>query len=191
MHKEEIIRGQEPIREAIEEWRRFLIEQWRDEPLRLTQVTPYGASPQHIVEFQGGRRAWFGYLDHGMRYPLYWGCNLVAFMDRTEVPEKRAIGLYDFDPREVEKLRTIYRITDTLPAIYDPVLLLFWHLVDSDHINIPREQPAQPVSTLEIVTRSEALFLPRTPQDALEIGWIRLNRGWYPIEVLTLARERI
>ena len=182
MHKEEIIRGQEPIREAIEEWRRFLIEQWRNEPLRLTQATPNAQPPFHRVEFQNGHAGWLYYAGFDARYPLYWGCNLVHFQDGYEPPEKLAIGIPDAFP-DAHELPAIGRFQAVIPAIYDPVLLLFYHLADD-------LTKGEPITARAIVDLSEQRFQ-KTAQDNQENFWVSIAGNWYPAELLTIARERL
>jgi hypothetical protein len=192
MHTETIIRGEEAIREAIQEWRRFLIKSWREEPLRMVQAIPYDVNNFfHTIHFHNGWVGRLGYMGHEARYPMHWGCNLVSFRpneNEWQVPDRLAIGLYDFDPVEVGALPAIGRIEDTIPAIYDPVLLLLWHLTEYSCDSVAK---GQPLSAAEVVERSEQLFIHETPAGALESGWVRLRGGWYPVEVFTIARERI
>ena len=190
MHTETIIRGEEAIREAIQEWRRFLIEQWREEPLRMVQAIPYDVNNFfHTIHFHNGWIGDLGYMGHDARYPMHWGCHTIVFPHKEwEVPYRRAIGLYDFDPVDVGALPAIGRIEDTIPAIYDPVLLLLWHLAQHSRSGLAKKQP---ISAAEVVERSEQFFLHETPADALESVWVRLYGGWYPVELFAIARERI
>jgi hypothetical protein len=184
--KDEIIRGEEAIREAIQAWRRFLIENWRSEPLRLTTAIPWGKPPFHLVEFQGEHTGWLGYLSNDVRYPLFWGCNLVRFQDGYEPPEKLAIGIVAAHP-DWHELHDIQRFQLTSTFIFDPVLLLFYHLADSSLYG-----PAQgePITAHEIVKRSEQVFQKRK-QDNYGNDWVSVRGYWYPAELLTIARERL
>gem|GEM_PF-1612649 len=188
VREEEILRGEEAIREAIQAWRRFLIENWRSEPLRLTTAIPYADPPFHLVEFQGGHRGWLGYLGNDARYPRYCGCNLVEFIDGYQPPQKPIVGLVDIHPLNALKQPAIIRIQLTLDAIYDPVLLLFYHLAQ---YSLSRLEPEQTLSAPEIVERCEQLFLHDTPEPLLQNNWVALFGGFYPKEIFTIARERL
>jgi hypothetical protein len=186
MHKEEFIRGENAIRQAIQDWRRFVTEQWRSEPLRLARATPHAQPPFHRVEFQNGHTGWLGYMGNDARYPLYWGCNLVSFQNGYQPPEKLAIGIPDAYP-DAHKLPAIGRFQAVIPAIYDPILLLFYHLADS---SLYRLAKGAPITAREIVERSEQAFQTRE-QDDYGNDWIRVAGHWYPAELLTIARERV
>jgi hypothetical protein len=90
--REEFIRGEDAIRQAIQHWRQHLITHWRNEPLRLTQATPHAQPPFHRVEFQNGHAGWLGYMGNDARYPRYCGCNLVEFIDGYQPPQKLIVG---------------------------------------------------------------------------------------------------
>jgi hypothetical protein len=160
--KDEIIRGEEAIREAIQAWRRFLIENWRSEPLRLTTAIPRGKPPFHLVEFQGGHTGWLGYMGTDIRYPLYCGCNLVFFTDGYKPPQKLFVGIPDFSPGELKSLPAIVRIQATLAAIYDPLTLLFYCIADSSRYGFAR---GESITAREIVERSEQAFQQRERDD--------------------------
>jgi hypothetical protein len=183
--REEIIRGEDAIRQAIQHWRQHLITHWRNEPLRLTQATPNAQPPFHRVEFQNGHAGWLGYMGNDARYPLYWGCNLVRFQD-YEPPEILAIGIDKVFP-DWHQLPAIGRFRAVLPAIYDPVLLLFYHLADSSLYGLAQ---GEPITAHEIVKRSEQVFQERK-QDNYGNDWVSVGGFWYPAELLTIARERL
>jgi hypothetical protein len=184
--KEEIIRGEEAIREAIQAWRRFLIENWRSEPLRLTTAIPWGKLPFHLVEFQGGRTGWLGYLDNDLRYPLYWGCNVVHFPDGYKPPEKLAIGIVKAYP-DWQSLDHIYHYHLKSYFIFDPVLLLFYCLAEATFPDLAKDKP---ITAREIVERCEQVFQNRK-QDVNGNIWVSITGSWYPAELLTVARERL
>jgi hypothetical protein len=186
MHKEELIRGEDAIRQAIQNWRRFLIDNWRNEPLRLARATPHAQPPFHFVEFQDGHAGWLYYAGFDARYPLYWGCNLVSFQNGYEPPEKLAIGIPDAYP-DAHKLPAIGRFQAVIPAIYDPILLLFYHLADS---SLYRLAKGEPITAREIVERSEQAFQTRE-QDDQGHNWVSVGVYWYPAELLTIARELV
>jgi len=78
--KTELITGKTAIRNAVEQWRRFVIERWRAEPLVMTHATPqpHPIYPSYAVAFKGG---WVGtliYIDHSARV-LPWGGNMLSF----------------------------------------------------------------------------------------------------------------
>jgi hypothetical protein len=183
--KDEIIRGEEAIREAIQAWRRFLIENWRSEPLRLTTAIPRGKPPFHLVEFQGEHTGWLGYLSNDVRYPLFWGCNLVRFQD-YEPPEKLAIGIVAAHP-DWHELHDIQRFQLTSTFIFDPVLLLFYHLAEATFPDLAKDKP---ITAREIVERCEQVFQKRK-QDVNGNIWVSITGSWYPAELLTIARERL
>jgi hypothetical protein len=183
--REEFIRGEDAIRQAIQSWRQHLITHWRNEPLRLTQTTPHAQPPFHLAEFQDGHAGWLGYMGNDARYPLYWGCNLVRFQD-YEPPEILAIGIDKVFP-DWHQLPAIGRFRAVLPAIYDPVLLLFYHLADSSLYGLAQ---GEPITAHEIVKRSEQVFQERK-QDNYGNDWVSVGGFWYPAELLTIARERL
>jgi hypothetical protein len=183
--REEFIRGEDAIRQAIQSWRQHLITHWRNEPLRLTQATPNAQPPFHRVEFQNGHAGWLGYLGNDARYPLYWGCNLVRFQN-YEPPEILAIGIDKVFP-DWHQLPAIGRFRAVLPAIYDPVLLLFYHLADSSLYGLAQ---GEPITAHEIVKRSGQVFQKRK-QDNYGNDWVSVGGFWYPAELLTIARERL
>ncbi len=182
MREQELIRGENAIRQAIQEWRRFLIENWRNEPMRLARATPHAQPPFHLVEFQSGHTGLLGYLGNDVRYPLYWGCNRVMFQDDYEPPEKLAIGISDAFP-DAHKLPAIGRFQAVIPAIYDPVLLLFYHLADD-------LTKGEPITARAIVDRSEQRFQ-KMAQDDQGNFWVSIAGNWYPAELLTIARARL
>jgi len=186
MREQELIRGEDAIRQVIHEWRQHLITNWRSEPMRLTRAIPSHGIYGHLVTFQDGHTGWLQYWGNDVRYPFYWGCNLVGFEDGYKPPEKQAIGLSDAYP-DVHKLPAIGRFQAVIPAIYDPVLLLFYHLAESSLYGFAR---GEPVSAREIVERSEQAFDKRE-QDDYGNNWIRVSGYWYPAELLTIARERL
>jgi len=186
--REEIIRGEDAIRQAIQNWRQHLITHWRNEPLRLTQATPHAQPPFHLAEFQNGHAGWLGYMGNDARYPRYCGCNLVKFIDGYEPPQKPIVGLVDIHPLNALKQPAIIRIQLTLDAIYDPVLLLFYHLAQ---YSLSRLEPKQTLSAREIVERCEQLFLHDTPEPLLQNNWVALFGAFYPTEIFTIARERL
>jgi hypothetical protein len=183
----EIIYGEEAIREAIQAWRRFLIENWRSEPLRLATAIPRGQPPFHIVTFQDGHTGTLGYLGNDVRYPLFWGCNLVRFQDGYEPPEKLAIGIDDAHPKAHEFRPAITRKQLIYKFIYDPVLLLFYHLADPPFYDVAE---GKPITAREIVERSEQVFQ-GGEKDADGNSWVVVSVYWYPAELLTIARERL
>ena len=185
MREQELIRGEDAIRQVIHEWRQHLITNWRDEPLRLTTAIPESSFPRHQVELSGhtGRLYYAGF---DARYPLYWGCNLVGFEDGYKPPGKLAIGLSDAYP-DAHKRPAIGRFQAMLPAIYDPILLLFYHLAGSSLYGLVK---GEPITAREIVERSEQAFNKRE-QDDYGNNWIRVSGYWYPAELLTIARERL
>ena len=186
MQEQERIHGEDAIRQAIQHWRQHLITHWRNEPLRLTQANPNAQPPFHRVEFQNGHTGWLGYMGNDARYPLYWGCNLVGFEDGYKPPEKLALGLSHASP-DAHKLPSIGRYQALLPVIYDPILLLFYHLAESSLYGLAKDEP---ISAREIVERSERAFQ-NTTQDEHGNLWIRIAGYWYPAELLTIARERL
>ena len=188
MQEQERIHGEDAIRQAIQHWRQHLITHWRNEPLRLTQATPNAQPPFHRVEFQNGHTGWLYYAGFDARYPRYCGCNLVNFTDGYQPPQKLIVGLVDIHPLNALKQPAITRIQLTLDAIYDPVLLLFYHLAQ---YSLSRLQSGQTLSAPEIVERSEQLFLHDTPDPILQNSWVRLFGGFYPTELFTIARERL
>mgnify|MGYP000308095261 CR=1 FL=1 len=83
------------------------------------------------------------------------------------------------------KESAITRIQLTLDVIYDPVLLLFYHLARG----IGRAK-GEPITAREIVERSEQHFQ-YTAQDEQGNLWVSISGNWYPAELLTIARERL
>jgi len=124
-----------------------------------------------------------GYLGNDIRYPLYWGCNLVHFQDGYEPPEKLAIGIPEASANSHKFLPAIGRFQAVLPAIYDPILLLFYRIAD-----VLLEK--HPVSASEIVERSEQVFQKREQDDYGHI-WVIMGGYSYPAELFTIARERL
>ena len=210
MREQELIRGEDAIRQVIHEWRQHLITNWRDEPLRLTTAIPEssfrflaGASQRHLCRLRlttaipessfpghqvelSGHTGRLYYAGFDARYPLYWGCNLVGFEDGYKPPGKLAIGLSDAYPNAHE-LPAIGCFQAMLPAIYDPILLLFYHLAGSSLYGLVK---GEPITAHEIVERSEQAFNKRE-QDDYGNNWIRVSGYWYPAELLTIARERL
>ena len=186
MHEQELIRGEDSIRQVIQEWRQHLIINWRSEPMRLTTATPHAQPPFHRVEFQDGHTGWLGYLGFDERYPRSWGCNRVRFEDGYQPPEKLAVGIPDAYP-DAHKLPAIGRFQAVISAIYDPVLLLFYHLAELSIYGLAK---GEPITAREIVDRSEQAFQ-RREQDEYGNNWISLSGNWYPAEILTIARERL
>ena len=109
-------------------------------------------------------------------------------IDGYQPPQKPIVGLVDIHPLNALKEPAITRIQLTLDAIYDPVLLLFYHLARH---SLSRLEPKQTLSAREIVERSEQLFLHDTPDPILQNNWVLLFGGFYPTELLTIARERL
>jgi hypothetical protein len=85
----------------------------------------------------------------------------------TKPPEKLAIGLSDAFP-DAHELPAIGRFQAMLPAIYDPILLLFYHLADSSLYGLVK---GEPITAREIVERSEQAFNKRE-QDDYGNNWI-------------------
>jgi hypothetical protein len=186
--REEIIRGEDAIRQAIQHWRQHLITHWRNEPLRLTQATPNAQPPFHLVEFQNGHRGWLGYLGNDARYPRYCGCNLVEFIDGYQPPQKPIVGLVDIHPLNALKQPAIIRIQLTLDAIYDPVLLLFYHLAQYSLSRLKPEPNARRIRNRRTQRTSSSR---RTADHYWKSLGSPVRRLLSHRILLTIARERL
>jgi hypothetical protein len=178
--KIERIVGETAIREAVEQWRRFVIEQWRVEPLVMTNATvqPHPIYPSYAVEFRGGWVGTLRYIDHSARV-IPWGGNLLSFTDGDPTAPKPVLGIEpNYGPNTV-KLRAILRLSAELPLVYDPTTLLFTLLIYRAGLQLDR-----PVSAAEVVERSESYIQPVDDQ------WIRFG-DYFPTDLLSLARERV
>jgi hypothetical protein len=169
--KAEGIIGEKAIREVVQEWRRFVIEQWRHEPLRMIRGIPYThvLYPYYHFEFEGG---WIGsttVLDK-WRF-LNSGCVTLAF-NLTQNPTKPRTVLY-LEPNPgpyAHKIPDIvlFRLEEEKNVLYDPIALLYNLLIRRRSL-VPQINE-KPLTAAEILELSQKQFVPDQHE-----GWIRLD----------------
>ena len=179
--REEFIRGEDAIRQAIQHWRQHLITHWRNEPLRLTTATPdpHPIYPAYTITLNNNINATLRYIDHSARV-LPWGCNMLAFNDPATTTPKTVLGIDPNYGPETPKQPSIILIRAHLPAVYDPITLLFALLIYKTRYAL-----TQPITATEILQHAETRA--KYPDE----HWVQFGDCFYPAELLQIAYDRL
>ena len=181
--REEIIRGEDAIRQAIQNWRQHLITHWRNEPLRLAIAmhNPHPIYPAYTITLNNNINATLRYIDHSARV-LPWGCNILSLDDKDPdlIAPKTVLGIEPNYGPDTPKLTSIILIQAHLPVLYDPITLLFALLVYKAEYSL-----TQPITASEIVQRAETIA--KYPDK----HWLQLGDCYYPVELLQIASDRL
>ena len=178
--KTELITGKTAIRNAVEQWRRFVIERWRAEPLVMTHATPqpHPIYPSYAVAFKGG---WVGtliYIDHSARV-LPWGSNMLSFAGDNPTQPQPVFGIEPNYGPHTARLSSVLCSEAELPVVYDPLTLLLALLIYRAGVSLER-----PISAAEVLEQSQSYI------QRVDDQWIRFG-DYFPAELLTLASERV
>jgi hypothetical protein len=153
MYKAEIIRGGEAIRESVQDWHRFVTEQWRTEPLRMKRGCPKPDGPYtaYDFEFEHGWVGEMGAFDK-MRF-LDSGCVMLAFDHAKDPTKPRPVLHLDSNPGPyAHQLRGIARFRLEEKVVYDPIAVLYNLLIR--RASLVPEIDKKPLTAAEIIELS-------------------------------------